>query len=38
MAGIVFQIILEYFSKGAEHGHVHGQDDDHVQKMPWFYL
>src|SRR5690606_32121841 len=23
MLGIVFQIILEYFSKGAEHGHVH---------------
>lgn len=23
MIGIVFQIILEYFSKGAEHGHVH---------------
>ena len=26
MIGIVFQIILEYFSKGAEHGHVHGHD------------
>lgn len=33
MAGIVFQIILEYFSKGAEHGHVHGHDHSH--KMPW---
>ena len=38
MAGIVFQIILEYFSKGAEHGHVHGghnHDHDHAHKMPW---
>ena len=24
MLGILFQIILEFFSKGAEHGHVHG--------------
>ena len=24
MIGILFQIILEFFSKGAEHGHVHG--------------
>ena len=36
MAGIVFQIILEYFSKGAEHGHVHTHGHDHHhQKMPW---
>lgn len=34
MAGIVFQIILEYFSKGAEHGHVHG-GHGHSHKMPW---
>lgn len=33
MAGIVFQIILEYFSKGAEHGHVHGHDK--LERMPW---
>lgn len=33
MIGIVFQIILEYFSKGAEHGHVHTHD--HLHKMPW---
>ncbi|MDD5152079.1 MAG: ZIP family metal transporter, partial [Flavobacterium sp.] len=26
MLGILFQIILEFFSKGAEHGHVHGHD------------
>mgnify|MGYP006381479235 FL=1 len=33
MLGILFQIILEFFSKGAEHGHVHGHDE--MQKMPW---
>jgi zinc transporter ZupT len=33
MIGILFQIILEFFSKGAEHGHVHGNDK--LQKMPW---
>jgi zinc transporter ZupT len=26
MVGILFQIVLEFFSKGAEHGHVHGHD------------
>ena len=33
MCGILFQIILEFFSKGAEHGHVHGHDK--MIKMPW---
>lgn len=33
MIGIVFQIILEYFSKGAEHGHVHGHES--MQHIPW---
>lgn len=33
MCGILFQIILEFFSKGAEHGHVHGHDE--IQTMPW---
>jgi len=33
MAGIIFQIILEYFSKGAEHGHVHIHSHEH--SMPW---
>lgn len=33
MIGILFQIILEFFSKGAEHGHVHGHEKmDHI---PW---
>ncbi|PKB15427.1 ZIP family metal transporter [Flavobacterium sp. 5] len=33
MIGILFQIILEFFSKGAEHGHVHGHDK--MYHMPW---
>ena len=27
MFGILFQIVLEFFSQGAEHGHVHGHDN-----------
>lgn len=33
MMGILFQIILEFFSKGAEHGHVHGHEEMH--HIPW---
>jgi len=33
MVGILFQIILEFFSKGAEHGHVH--TNDKFNAMPW---
>lgn len=33
MAGILFQIILEFFSKGAEHGHVHGHET--LTHIPW---
>src|SRR5690606_4713617 len=33
MLGIVFQIILEYFSKGAEHGHVHIHEK--MPRLPW---
>ena len=33
MLGILFQIILEFFSKGAEHGHVHGHSKMH--QIPW---
>jgi len=33
MIGILFQIILEFFSKGAEHGHVHGHEE--MERMPW---
>jgi zinc transporter ZupT len=33
MFGILFQIILEFFSKGAEHGHVHGHAK--MFQMPW---
>lgn len=35
MVGILFQIILEFFSKGAEHGHVHSHGHDESSKMPW---
>ena len=31
--GILLQICLEYFSKGAEHGHVHLQSES--KKFPW---
>ena len=33
MLGILFQIVLEFFSKGAEHGHVHGHEK--MTQMPW---
>jgi len=33
MSGILFQIILEFFSKGAEHGHVHGHEK--IFHIPW---
>lgn len=33
MLGILFQIVLEFFSKGAEHGHVHNHDT--FEKTPW---
>ena len=33
MLGILFQIILEFFSKGAEHGHVHGHQT--ITHIPW---
>ena len=33
MLGILFQIILEFFSKGAEHGHMHGHIN--MSHIPW---
>ena len=36
LLGIVLQICLEFFSKGAEHGHVHLHDAQ--QKFPWLLL
>ncbi len=33
MIGILLQIILEFFSKGAEHGHVHGHKK--MDNIPW---
>ena len=34
LGGILFQIMLEFFSKGAEHGHVHY----HKKQFPWTIL
>ena len=34
MLGILFQVILEFFSKGAEHGHIHIDKN----KLPWILL
>ncbi len=34
LGGILFQILLEFLSKGAEHGHTH----QHTQKFPWLIL
>ena len=33
MCGILLQVILEFFSKGAEHGHVHIHKEN--TKFPW---
>jgi len=33
MVGILFQIVLEFFSKGAEHGHVHTHEK--MDALPW---
>lgn len=33
MSGILIQIVLEFFSKGAEHGHVHIHKDS--KEFPW---
>lgn len=33
MLGVLFQIVLEFFSKGAEHGHVHGHKT--LVHIPW---
>ena len=34
MGGILLQILLEFYSKGAEHGHLH--HDDSKDRFPWF--
>ena len=36
LIGILIQTILEYFSKGAEHGHVHVHGE--VNAVPWICL
>ena len=35
MLGIVFQILLEFFSKGVEHGHTHKNVNN---KLPWILI
>lgn len=34
LAGFLFQVILDFFSKGADHGHMH-RDDDHDLHFPF---
>ena len=34
MGGILLQILLEFYSKGAEHGHLHHNDSN--KRFPWF--
>lgn len=34
MGGILLQILLEFYSKGAEHGHLHHQES--TSRFPWF--
>lgn len=36
LLGIILQTVLEFFSKGAEHGHIHKHDFD--KKIPWLIL
>lgn len=36
LLGIIVQTVLEYFSKGAEHGHVHIHQD--LKHIPWMLL
>lgn len=36
MVGILLQIVLDFFSKGAEHGHVH--IDDKAKLFPWLFF
>tara|TARA_A100001015_G_scaffold133321_1_gene147942 strand:+ start:1424 stop:2107 length:684 start_codon:yes stop_codon:yes gene_type:complete len=38
MCGILFQIILEFFSKGAEHGHHHTETDENFPLGVWLSL
>ena len=33
LSGLLLQLILDFFSKGAEHGHVHGHDS--ISQIPW---
>lgn len=35
LLGILIQTILEYFSKGAEHGHIHRNSNSQIKHVPW---
>lgn len=35
LVGIILQIVLEFFSQGAEHGHLHFSDNT-PKSLPWF--
>ena len=34
LLGFLFQLMMEYFSKGLEHGHLHGKGHHHEQWLP----
>lgn len=35
LLGFIVQLVLEYFSKGIEHGHIHTHDHNIKQNLPW---
>lgn len=35
LLGFIIQLVLEYFSKGIEHGHVHSHKHNLKQNLPW---
>ena len=35
LLGFIVQLVLEYFSKGIEHGHIHSHDHNIKQNLPW---
>lgn len=35
LAGFLFQVLIEFFSEGIEHGHAHVHDHEHSHKYPY---
>lgn len=35
LLGFIVQLVLEYFSKGIEHGHIHSHNHNIKQNLPW---